>query len=465
MSTDLLARARARARDGDGDGDGEAFGVLVHPYRHELQVHCYRILGSLQDAEDALQDTLLAAWQGLRGFEARASLRTWLYRVAASRCLNALRTASRRPPAGWHLPEVDPPPPTRLGEVNWLEPCPDVLLDELADTAPGPDARYEATEAIALAFITALHLLPPRQGAALILRDVLGFHANEAADTLDTTQASVTSALKRARHPPATARHGATPTTPTARLRRRTTTRRPPRPRLRRMRCGRHRRSAHRRRVDHHAALAPAIPRAANWPPSSSPPCPSRKDADTGWSLPGPTASPPPAVDEPRTTIRANAQPVGSRCSVPDGSTMATIRPHAPAPSTPSTSPGASAIPSTSPARSSTSATPTTLLATPHTAREIWQQAVSILNDLNHPDAQEVRTRLDTLDVPALWYEDSRQYLTGGTKIHRIRQLSLDTRRSSRQRLRGGRQLNAYATRHPHLDGTAAAVVLVVRSG
>ncbi len=180
MSTDLLARARARARarDGDGDGDGEAFGVLVHPYRHELQVHCYRILGSLQDAEDALQDTLLAAWQGLRGFEARASLRTWLYRVAASRCLNALRTASRRPPAGWHLPEVDPPPPTRLGEVNWLEPCPDVLLDELADTAPGPDARYEATEAIALASpsnaratlqrlpATARHQPPPPPGSA-----------------------------------------------------------------------------------------------------------------------------------------------------------------------------------------------------------------------------------------------------------------------------------------------------------
>jgi RNA polymerase sigma-70 factor (TIGR02960 family) len=191
VATDLIARARA--------GDGEAFGQLVEPYRRELQVHCYRILGSAADAEDALQETLLSAWQGLGGFEGRASIRTWLYRVATSRCLNALRSASRRPPMDWPLPGVDPPEPTRLGEVAWLEPYPDVLLEGLADSAPGPEARYEATEAISLAFVTALQLLPPRQRAVLILRDVLGFRASEAAHILDTTEESVTSALKRAR--------------------------------------------------------------------------------------------------------------------------------------------------------------------------------------------------------------------------------------------------------------------------
>ena len=191
MAADLIARARA--------GDGQAFGELVGPYRRELQVHCYRILGSAADAEDALQETLLAAWRGLGGFEGRSSIRTWLYRVATSRCLNALRSASRRPPMDWPLPAVDPPEPTHLGEVAWLEPYPDILLEGLADSAPGPEARYEATEAISLAFVTALQLLPPRQRAVLILRDVLGFHASETASILGTTRESVTSALKRAR--------------------------------------------------------------------------------------------------------------------------------------------------------------------------------------------------------------------------------------------------------------------------
>jgi RNA polymerase sigma-70 factor (TIGR02960 family) len=191
VTMDPLDRARA--------GDGEAFGQLVEPYRRELQVHCYRILGSVQDAEDALQDTLLSAWQGLAGFQRRASVRTWLYRVATSRCLDALRSPSRRPPMSAPMPGLDPPEPTRLGEVLWLEPYPDVLLKGLADSAPGPEARYQAREAISLAFITALQLLPPRQRAALILRDVLGFHAREAAQILDTSQESVTSALKRAR--------------------------------------------------------------------------------------------------------------------------------------------------------------------------------------------------------------------------------------------------------------------------
>jgi RNA polymerase sigma-70 factor (TIGR02960 family) len=188
---DLICRARA--------GDGDAFGELTEPYRRELQVHCYRMLGSLQDAEDALQDTMLAAWQGLAGFEGRASLRTWLYRIATNRCLNARRAASRRPAKGWDVPNVDPPEPTRLGEVVWLEPYPDALLEGAIDVPPGPEARYEQTEAISLAFVTALQVLPPRQVAVLILRDVLGFHASEVADMLDSTVESVTSALKRAR--------------------------------------------------------------------------------------------------------------------------------------------------------------------------------------------------------------------------------------------------------------------------
>jgi RNA polymerase sigma-70 factor (ECF subfamily) len=191
VSADLVGRARA--------SDGQAFGELVGPYRRELQVHCYRILGSAQDAEDALQETLLAAWQGLGGFESRASVRVWLYQIATRRCLNALRSASRRPPMDWPPPGVELPEPTRLGEVVWLEPYPDILLEGLADAAPGPEARYEAVEAISVAFVTALQLLPPRQRAALILRDVLGFRASEAAAILDCTEQSVTSALKRAR--------------------------------------------------------------------------------------------------------------------------------------------------------------------------------------------------------------------------------------------------------------------------
>ncbi len=191
MSTDLLARARA--------GDQQAFGDLVGPCRRELQVHCYRILGSALDAEDALQETLLAAWQGLASFEGRASVRSWLYQIATRRCLNALRSASRRPPMDWPPPGVELPEPTRLGEVTWLEPYPDILLEGLADAAPGPEARYEASEAISVAFVTALQLLPPRQRAVLILRDVLGFRASEAGDILECTEESVTSALKRAR--------------------------------------------------------------------------------------------------------------------------------------------------------------------------------------------------------------------------------------------------------------------------
>jgi len=191
VNADLLDRARA--------GDGDAFRALTEPHRRELQLHCYRMLGSLQDAEDAVQDTLLAAWQGIGAFQGRSSLRTWLYRVATNRCLNVRRAASRRPQPAWPVPGVEPIEPSRLGEVTWLEPYPDALLEGIPNQPPGPEARYEATEAISLAFIAALQELPARQRAVLILRDVLGFHADEVAESLDATVESVTSALKRAR--------------------------------------------------------------------------------------------------------------------------------------------------------------------------------------------------------------------------------------------------------------------------
>jgi RNA polymerase sigma-70 factor (TIGR02960 family) len=157
------------------------------------------MLGSFQDAEDALQDTLLAAWQGLAGFEGRASLRTWLYRIATNRCLDARRAASRRPAKEWDVPGVEPPEPTRLGEVVWLEPFPDSLLEGGIDVPLGPEARLEQVESISLAFVTALQVLPPRQVAVLVLRDVLGFHATEVAGMLESSVESVNSALKRAR--------------------------------------------------------------------------------------------------------------------------------------------------------------------------------------------------------------------------------------------------------------------------
>jgi RNA polymerase sigma-70 factor (TIGR02960 family) len=192
VTTTALARARA--------GDGEAFRELTDPYRRELQLHCYRILGSVQDAEDTLQETLLAAWRGLGQFEERASVRSWLYKIATNRCLNALRDAGRRPVAGaafqWSAP---PPEPTRRVEPLRLQPYPDTLLDDLPDTAPGPEARYEAREAVTLAFVTGLQRLPPRQRAVLVLRDVLGYPAAQAADMLAVSEVSVNSALRRAR--------------------------------------------------------------------------------------------------------------------------------------------------------------------------------------------------------------------------------------------------------------------------
>ena len=191
-TSDLIARASA--------GDHNAFRDLVEVHSRELQVHCYRILGSLQDAEDALQETLVSAWRNLGGFRQRSSLRTWLYQIATNRCLSMLRADSRRPRTAAPLPDLTLPEPTGVSDVPpWLEPYPDVLLDNLVDHAPGPETRYETTEAISLAFVTALQLLPPRQRAVLVLRDVLGYHAGEVATMLDATQESVQSALKRAR--------------------------------------------------------------------------------------------------------------------------------------------------------------------------------------------------------------------------------------------------------------------------
>jgi len=181
MNATQLARART--------GDEDAFRELTDPYRRELEVHCYRILGSLQDAEDLLQETLLAAWRALDQFEERASVRAWLYRIATNRCLNALRDSGRRPQA----------PEARRAEPVWLQPYPDVLLETVADPEPGLEARYEARESISLAFVAGLQHLPPQQRAILVLRDVLGFRAAEAAEMLDTSEAAVNSTLQRAR--------------------------------------------------------------------------------------------------------------------------------------------------------------------------------------------------------------------------------------------------------------------------
>jgi RNA polymerase sigma-70 factor (TIGR02960 family) len=189
VAENLLSRART--------GDENAFRELVDPYRRELQLHCYRMVGSVQDAEDLLQETLLAAWRGLDRFAGRASLRAWLYRIATNRCLNALRDRKRRPQEVSSM--VEPPNPTRMAEPTWLEPYPDALLEGVADAAAGPEARYETRESVGLAFVAALQHLPPRQRAALVLRDALGFDTTEAAAMLGSSESSVKGALQRAR--------------------------------------------------------------------------------------------------------------------------------------------------------------------------------------------------------------------------------------------------------------------------
>jgi RNA polymerase sigma-70 factor (TIGR02960 family) len=192
VTADRLSRARA--------GDGEAFRELAESHRRELQVHCYRMLGSFADAEDAVQETMLAAWQGIGGFtEERASMRTWLYKIATNRCLNARRAASRRPAREWDVSQFEAPVPTPRDEPAWLQPYPDAFGEGAAVLPLGPEARYEQSEAISLAFVAALQVLPPRQLAVLILRDVLGFRASEVAEMLEVTVPSVNSTLKRAR--------------------------------------------------------------------------------------------------------------------------------------------------------------------------------------------------------------------------------------------------------------------------
>jgi RNA polymerase sigma-70 factor (TIGR02960 family) len=189
VTEQTLARARA--------GDEGAFRELTDPYRRELQLHVYRMVGSAQDAEDLLQETLLAAWRGLEHFQGRASVRAWLYRIATNRSLDALRASRRRPEDLQRMTEVTEP--TRRTEPIWLEPYPDSLLEGIPDEAPGPEARYETKEATALAFIVGLQHVPPQQRAVLVLRDVLGFRAEEVAAMLETTEPSVNSLLRRAR--------------------------------------------------------------------------------------------------------------------------------------------------------------------------------------------------------------------------------------------------------------------------
>jgi RNA polymerase sigma-70 factor (ECF subfamily) len=180
--TELVAAARA--------GDETAFTALTEPYARELQVHCYRMLGSLPDAEDALQETLLRAWRHLGSFEGRSSVRGWLYKVATNVCLTASERRRRREPPAPSAPPIDMP---------HLGPYPDELLEDLEDREPTPAARYDLRESVQLAFLAAIQLLPARQRAVLLLRDVLGWSAQEVADLLETSVVSANSALQRAR--------------------------------------------------------------------------------------------------------------------------------------------------------------------------------------------------------------------------------------------------------------------------
>lgn len=188
MSGTILERAQG--------GDEQAFRELTAPYVRELHVHCYRMLGSLTDADDLLQETLIAAWRGLDGYAGRASVRAWLYRIATNRCLNAIRDARRRIPAE-PIPPFQPPAPSHHGDVTWLHPYPGTWLEEL--TEPGPEARFETRQSVELAFVTVLQRLPPRQAAALVLVDVIGFSVAEVAGMLASTPVAIKAALQRAR--------------------------------------------------------------------------------------------------------------------------------------------------------------------------------------------------------------------------------------------------------------------------
>jgi RNA polymerase sigma factor (sigma-70 family) len=184
MTSSVLERARG--------GDEQAFQDLTAPYVRELHLHCYRMLGSVTDADDLMQEILLAAWSGLGGFAGRSSIRTWLYRIATNRCLNAIRNGKRRPPTE-PIPPFEPPEPTRRGDITWLQPYPDAWLDQL------PENRAVRRETVELAFVTALQRVPPRQAATLVLVDVLGFTTAEVADLMDTSPTAIKGALQRAR--------------------------------------------------------------------------------------------------------------------------------------------------------------------------------------------------------------------------------------------------------------------------
>ncbi len=197
-TTRTRARSERESLSAARGGDRGAFGRLVEPYRGELHAHCYRMLGSYEDAEDALQEALIRAWRGLPRFEGRSSLRAWLYRIATNSCLRTIERRPKRvlpidyaPAADPHDGLADP-----VNEPVWLEPYPDTKLG--LEGPAGPDARYEQREAVELAFIAALQHLSARQRAVLILRDVLGFSARETAEALETTAVSVDSALQRA---------------------------------------------------------------------------------------------------------------------------------------------------------------------------------------------------------------------------------------------------------------------------
>lgn len=194
--------------------DRESFSRLAEPYRPILKLHCYRMLGSMYEAEDVVQETFIRAWSALDGFERRASLKNWLFRIATNVCLNALNSRSRRRSV---LPEQLGEPSTEMpsgepeSEVRWLQPYPDFELDGIADQSPGPDVRYEMREAVRLAFVAAVQRLPPRQRAVLILTDVMGWPSDEVASLLGGSVASINSALQRARETMRKHYEGATP--------------------------------------------------------------------------------------------------------------------------------------------------------------------------------------------------------------------------------------------------------------
>jgi RNA polymerase sigma-70 factor (ECF subfamily) len=200
---ELIAAARA--------GDHEAFERLTQPYKRQLHVHCYRMLGSFHDADDAVQETFLRAWRGLATFESRATFRAWLYRIATNACLREIERRPARVLPQEFGPAADPmlPPAPPVTEVVLLDPYPNALLGELTGAAADPEALYIERESVELAFLAVIQLLPPRQRAALLLRDVLGWRASEVAALLESSVASINSALQRARATLADRLHGA----------------------------------------------------------------------------------------------------------------------------------------------------------------------------------------------------------------------------------------------------------------